>query len=206
MHLPTLARRDFLAPPSTEVYENSCKNFSWFRWCPIDFALWALIVLVISLVFWKLYTRRRVAAGVSETPLTGQIPTRSRHKGYHRLTLPYPSGTLSSESSPSYNEGYGRESKYERDNSNTLMDPYHVVNNIDNSLISKDAHFDGASVPLPALEQKKSGKLRLGLGINMAERSSPIPEYTQKGAEENQEQLLTPPPPPAYLRNPRWEM
>lgn len=72
---------------------------------------------------------------------------------------------------------------------NTLMDPYHVVNNIDNSLISKDAHFDGASVPLPALEQKKSGKLRLGLGINMAERSSPIPEYTQKGAEENQEQL-----------------
>ncbi|KAH9480704.1 hypothetical protein JR316_0007304 [Psilocybe cubensis] len=137
------------------------------------------------------------------------MPTRSRHKGYKRLTLPYPSrNQFPSDPSPAYDDDYGYEykSKFDLENTHTPMDPYHVVNSLDNSLISKDANFMGASIPVAAKEQKKSGKFGLGLGITMAERKSPIPEHAEHLAEDNESHSLTPPPPPAYLRNPRWDM
>uniref|UniRef100_A0A8H7XP41 Uncharacterized protein n=1 Tax=Psilocybe cubensis TaxID=181762 RepID=A0A8H7XP41_PSICU len=124
MHLHTLTSRDEFAPSGAELYdsEKNCSNsFSWFRLCPIDFALWALITLLICLVFWRIYARSR---RVSETPLTGQMPTRSRHKGYKRLTLPYPSrNQFPSDPSPAYDDDYGYEykSKFDLENSKSTI-------------------------------------------------------------------------------------
>lgn len=80
------------------------------------------------------------------------------------------------------------------------IDPYHVVSTIDNSLISKDSQFNGASVPRRVLEQKRAGTIRqmsgaqgqgLGLGIDMESiyHPSPVPAYLEKlpvdGMKEN---------------------
>lgn len=70
----------------------------------------------------------------------------------------------------------------------TLIDPYHVVDKLDGSLISQDISFNGTSLPQPTLEQKKTGKLAsgLGLGIIMDNGSPRSADSSEKSPNENE--------------------
>ncbi|KAF4622337.1 hypothetical protein D9613_009244 [Agrocybe pediades] len=219
MHIYPIHSRDsdvLSAPPQSQVaiFDTTCSSSSLVKWCPVDIVVWVLLILVVIFVSWKVYSTNRVGPSKELSVLQKH----RRRKG-HRLDLPYPSSS-SNDHLPAYT--YADSAILSNNGSaqcpSGAVDPYHVVDTIDNSRISKDADFNGASVPRPVLEQRKAGSMRrlsdghgrgLGLGIDMASMThpSPAPAYSEKISPEDslRDTASTPSPKAAHVHNARWD-
>ncbi|KDR83029.1 hypothetical protein GALMADRAFT_221009 [Galerina marginata CBS 339.88] len=198
MYIPNLVARDSEDPSasSPRIFGGGCKPgvVPWVKWCTLDIIVWVIVLVLVCFVCWRVYSANRITSA----PTTVHS-TRSNKKRYYRLSLPYPS--TSPDLSVSPNDRYEHDTKAGDTSDSTLIDPYHVVHSLDRSLITKDASFEGATVPRPAFEQKRTGKIDgVGLGINM-QGDSPVPTSQ---ADEG-EKITTPPPVPAHLHNARWD-
>ncbi|KAF8157897.1 hypothetical protein B0H34DRAFT_844631 [Crassisporium funariophilum] len=171
--------------------EQSCeKSASWFKWCPVDVTLWVIA--------WRVGTTKlRKKKDAASTSKSRKIP----------LSVPYPQ-------SPTYNK-YDCEPKRSGDDSAanaTLLDPYHVVNTLDDSLISKDDSFKRAAVPAPVKLKKNRSYTpsKLGRFLSIASRSSGTrssPLSVSPVVSEEATAVENPAtPPPAYIHNksPSW--
>ncbi|CAA7262858.1 unnamed protein product [Cyclocybe aegerita] len=206
-----VARDDSEFPPVqlNDFTGNACRlGLSWFKWCPVDIALWAILTFLVGLILWKVYRTNRVGPG---SP--GQKSMVSRRKRYYRLTLPYPSHEPREPSS----KGGDPKLKNKVDSADpSVVDPYHVVNSLDDSLIAKDPTFQHTPVPQP-IRNRTSRYSGVGLGISMDGRQPPVAADANLGkddccrgsedlplspsaAELERIQSIPSTPPPAYLR------
>ncbi|KAJ3502564.1 hypothetical protein NLJ89_g8828 [Agrocybe chaxingu] len=189
---------------------NTCRpGFSWFKWCPVDIVLWAILTFLVGLILWKVYRTNRVGPG---SP--GQKSMVSRRKRYYRLTLPYPFH----EPQESSSKAGDPRPKNGVDSANlAVVDPYHVVNSLDDSLIAKDPTFQHTPAPQP-IRNRTSSYSGVGLGISMDGRQPPLIADTNLGKDDccrgagdlplspsatdlERIQSIPATPPPAYLRS-----
>ncbi|PPQ95263.1 hypothetical protein CVT26_014837 [Gymnopilus dilepis] len=181
------------SPPG--IYQPRCKTVvSRLKLCPVDVALWVVLFAVVIFICWFVYSTQR--GGRSKT---------SHRKVYRRLSLPYP--TAGSAEFAQYS-GFEYDKKMDSASSSaTLIDPYHVVNKLDNSLIAKDASFNAASLPTPTLDQKRAAKLTSGLGLGIVMDDSPLIPLKASSNEPPvmNEKISTPPPEYAHVRSAWWE-